>query len=209
MEYFCCYNSYRNKTAKLSDQEVGRLFRALMDYNETGERQELTGRENIAFDFIADDIDRAKVSYEARCALNAQNGKSGGRPKNRTDTKKPNGFQKTESPQNKDKDKDKDKDKPKEKARADKPHAFSPPTVEEVARYCAARKNGVDAQAFVDFYASKGWRVGAQPMRDWMASVRTWERRRAQERGAKGYAQHAFADAELDGMLADLDGGAE
>ena len=54
---------------------------------------------------------------------------------------------------------------------------FSPPSVEEVAEYCRERKNNVDAERFVDFYASKGWRVGAQPMRDWKASVRTWEKR--------------------------------
>lgn len=60
IEYFCCYHSYARKLAKLSDQEVGRLFRALLKYSETGEAQELTGRESVAFDFIADDIDRWK-----------------------------------------------------------------------------------------------------------------------------------------------------
>ena len=54
---------------------------------------------------------------------------------------------------------------------------FSPPSVEEVAEYCRERKNSVDPERFVDFYASKGWKVGAQPMRDWKASVRTWEKR--------------------------------
>lgn len=73
MEYFCCYHSYRRKIAKLSDQEVGRLFRSLLDYSETGETQELTGRESIAFDFIADDIDRSKMAYAETCARNKQN----------------------------------------------------------------------------------------------------------------------------------------
>lgn len=52
---------------------------------------------------------------------------------------------------------------------------FVPPTVDEVAAYCAERRNGVDASKFVDFYASKGWKVGKSPMKDWRASVRTWE----------------------------------
>ena len=38
---------------------------------------------------------------------------------------------------------------------------FEKPTVEEIAAYCAERKNEVDAQAFFDFYESKGWKVGA------------------------------------------------
>jgi hypothetical protein len=48
--------------------------------------------------------------------------------------------------------------------------------VDEVAAYCEERGNGIDAQSFVDFYASKGWVVGKSPMKDWKAAVRTWER---------------------------------
>ena len=73
LEYWPCYNSYMKKTEKLSDQEVGRLFRALMHYSATGERQELEGRESIAFDFIADDIDRAQSRYDDSCRKNAEN----------------------------------------------------------------------------------------------------------------------------------------
>ena len=47
----------------------------------------------------------------------------------------------------------------------------------DVAAYCQERGSTVDPQRFVDFYASKGWRVGSQPMKDWKAAVRTWERR--------------------------------
>jgi hypothetical protein len=53
---------------------------------------------------------------------------------------------------------------------------FTPPTVEEVTTYCKERNNGVDAQRFVDFYSSKGWMVGKNRMKDWQASVRTWEK---------------------------------
>lgn len=53
---------------------------------------------------------------------------------------------------------------------------FIPPTIEEVRSYCLERQNSVDAQRFVDFYASKGWMVGKNKMKDWKACVRTWER---------------------------------
>lgn len=53
---------------------------------------------------------------------------------------------------------------------------FEPPTFAEVAAYCTERKNAIDPQAFVDFYTSKGWKVGNQAMKDWQAAVRTWER---------------------------------
>ena len=54
---------------------------------------------------------------------------------------------------------------------------FTSPTLDEVAAYCSERGNGVDPQQFIDFYTSKGWKVGNQPMKDWKAAVRTWERR--------------------------------
>ncbi len=53
---------------------------------------------------------------------------------------------------------------------------FTPPTVEDVESYCRERGNAVDAQRFVDFYASKGWKVGSSGMKDWRAAVRNWER---------------------------------
>ena len=62
---------------------------------------------------------------------------------------------------------------------------FSPPSVEEVAAYCRERGNGVDAQAFVDFYTSKGWKVGSSPMKDWRAAVRTWEKREGGSNGSR------------------------
>lgn len=54
---------------------------------------------------------------------------------------------------------------------------FVKPTLEEVKEYCLSRKNNIDAQQFIDFYESKGWKVGNQSMKDWKACVRTWEQR--------------------------------
>lgn len=62
---------------------------------------------------------------------------------------------------------------------------FVPPTVEEVQAYCSERGNGVDANAFVDYYTAIGWKVGRNKMRDWKASVRYWERNRVNSTPAK------------------------
>lgn len=58
---------------------------------------------------------------------------------------------------------------------------FKIPTIEEVRQYCEERKNGIDAETFWNFYQSKGWKVGKEPMKDWKAAVRTWEHKRKQE----------------------------
>ena len=53
---------------------------------------------------------------------------------------------------------------------------FVKPTIEEVQAYCQERNKGVDAQRWYDYYSSNGWKVGKNPMKDWKAAVRTWER---------------------------------
>lgn len=63
---------------------------------------------------------------------------------------------------------------------------FKVPAVEEVAAYCAERRNNVDAQAWWDFYQSKGWMVGKNKMKDWKAAVRTWEQRHKNESKSNG-----------------------
>ena len=55
---------------------------------------------------------------------------------------------------------------------------FVIPTPEEVQAYCDERNNGILGQQFCDFYSSKGWKIGKEPMKDWKAAVRTWEMRR-------------------------------
>ena len=73
---------------------------------------------------------------------------------------------------------------------------FHPPTMEEVAAYCAERNNGIQAQRFVDFYAAKGWRIGKETMRDWKAAVRVWEGKEAEERAGTVVSGHAQNRAE-------------
>ena len=53
---------------------------------------------------------------------------------------------------------------------------FVKPTVEEIKAYCEERKNSVDAEKFLNYYESNGWKVGKNPMKDWKAAVRTWEK---------------------------------
>ena len=48
--------------------------------------------------------------------------------------------------------------------------------MEEVKEYCSERGNKVDPERWFDYYTSNGWKVGKNPMKDWKAAVRTWER---------------------------------
>ena len=54
---------------------------------------------------------------------------------------------------------------------------FKKPSVNDIVDYCKERNNNIDAEAFIDFYESKDWKIGKNKMKDWKAAVRTWERR--------------------------------
>lgn len=59
---------------------------------------------------------------------------------------------------------------------ASKP-AGRPGSVEEVAAYAAALSlHKSEAEKFWDFYVSNGWKVGKNPMKDWRAALRNWQR---------------------------------
>ena len=53
--------------------------------------------------------------------------------------------------------------------------------------YCEERNNNVDAEYFIDHYESNGWKVGKNPMKDWKATVRNWERSKIGERKETRY----------------------
>lgn len=69
-----------------------------------------------------------------------------------------------------------EKPKPTNKKKAQ----FIPPTKEEVDAYCKERRNGITGEQFVEYYTNKHrpWTIGNQkePMKDWRAAVRQWER---------------------------------
>ena len=50
------------------------------------------------------------------------------------------------------------------------------PSAEEVAAYCQEQGYSVNAKEFVNYYNSNGWMIGNDPIRDWKAFVRIWER---------------------------------
>lgn len=67
----------------------------------------------------------------------------------------------------------------------------TPPKLEDVAAYCRERGNSVDPQAWMDHYTANGWRVGKNPMKDWKAAVRTWEKNSGGNGKPKTFAQQS------------------
>lgn len=176
-EYFKCFHSYKEKTKSLTDAEMGRLFRALMAFSETGEAPSLAGRESIAFDFIADEIARDAAKYAETCKTNAINGAKGGKRTVADGTER-----KREEAKQSETDKVegiKDiKENPPKGGKKKSTRTFIPPTVEEVKAYCEQRKNNIDAEYFVAYYSSQNWiKANGEPVHDWKQTVITWEKK--------------------------------
>ena len=69
---------------------------------------------------------------------------------------------------------------------------FVPPSLEEVQAYISEKGYSVNAEAFINFYESKGWMIGKNKMKDWKAAVRTWQSKE------KGEEKHFSTETETD-----------
>lgn len=164
----------------LPDAERLLLYDSLCEYSLNGiEPNELSPMANSLFILMKPNIDSSNRRYKA----SVENGKKGGAPKGNQNAKKQPKNNQTKQPKNKqdyDLDLDLDLDSNLEcNNPVDKPQRtrFKPPTLEEVQAYCKERNNHVDPQRFIDYYASNGWKVGKNSMKDWKAALRTWERK--------------------------------
>lgn len=165
-EYFCAYHSYLDNMEELSDAECGRLFKACILYDKTGELMELRGNEKYVFPGMRAQIDRDKNAYIRKCQQNSVNRRS-----TTVDDR-----QRTSTKSTKEKEKEKEN-----KEKTSSKRNFVPPSVEEVAQYCGEKGYRIDAPSFVDYYEARGWMLGKTKMKDWRAAVRTWEGKRKKE----------------------------
>lgn len=89
-----------------------------------------------------------------------------------------------------------------DKSNTPKRERFVPPTEQQLLEYCIEAKLDIDTSAFIDFYSSKGWKVGSQSMKDWKAAARNWARRDREKKpnnlGAFGNYKQTSKDEEWD-----------
>lgn len=130
------------------------------------------------YDYTAND--RLKRFREKKRQDKKCNGDETGMKRDETGSKeKCNGDETGETPVRLREDTDKDKDKtlePKNLKSIGTKSAFRPPSLDEVRAYCIERQNRVDPDRWYSHYESNGWKVGRNPMKDWQASIRTWEK---------------------------------
>ena len=189
VESFVFYTSWLEAIKELDREDQLDALLSIMYYQayHIEASDELTGPAKAIY-YMAKPV--ADNLYQRR-VTNAENGKKGGRPKstksneelqdkvtkgnpkknrNKTETK-PIGYSEKNLYEN-DNDNENENDNENDKSN----RRFAKPTIDEVISYCEERNNDVDPQRWYAYYESNGWRVGKNPMKDWQACVRTWER---------------------------------
>lgn len=80
---FFTYFHMSDMVAMLSDEQAGKLYKALMRYGDTGELPDFSDDLplNMAFSLMKKEIDVNVEKYNEMCERNRENAKKGGRPK--------------------------------------------------------------------------------------------------------------------------------
>lgn len=191
---FVLFTELVDSVQGLSDEQAGALFKMILNYE--AERDLYEGLDDIpteslvAFSFIQRQLDKMDEKYQETIEKRKKAGQAGANARWQNmanaydgianDSKRinRNAVECDEIAKMADTDTVTDNDtvSPTE-IKKEKRKRFTPPTIEEVTVYCQERNNGINPDSFIDFYTSKGWKVGNQPMKDWKAAVRTWEKR--------------------------------
>lgn len=184
---FILYTEYAEHMELLSMEQRGVLITAVFAYEMGEPLPDMDLGVKMAFSFIKANLDRNRNKYEEikqkRSAAGLASAQARANKREQTLTHSTSVKHEEQTATNPTVNVNdnvnvnvNDNKKEKEKER-EKRTRFIPPSVDEVRTYCKERNNTVDPQTFVDFYSSKGWKVGNNPMKDWRACVRTWEKR--------------------------------
>lgn len=186
---FILYKDFKPTLKLLNDEQAGKWIKAVFDYVDGRNEPDFTddGMLQLAFSITKTQLERDLVKYKNIVERNKKNGLKGGRPSNKeketqTDKlkpKKPSGIlgnpnkpKKADSVSDSVSDRDSDKKDIKKTSKK-----FIKPTLQDLQNYCTEKSYNIDCQNFIDYYESNGWKVGRNPMKDWKATVRTWNNR--------------------------------
>jgi len=192
MKYVKIFTDFLEDISTLEDDEIGRLFVAMLRYAEDGTQPSLPGNERFLWGVVRRQVDAMRSSYEHRCEVNKTN-------RNESSKNQRIVTNRDESSQEEDEEEDEDK-----KNRYSK--RFTPPTYTDVEEYCSSSglKN-VDAHKFCDFYESKNWMVGKSKMKDWKAAARNWNRSDRKGTGThSNYEQRTVTDEDFSDLFLPL-----
>lgn len=109
MKYVQMYFSYLEPLADLSDEQLGRVTRAILRYGWDGTVPAFDGAESLAFKFMKSNFDRESSTYNEISEKRSECGKKGGAPKGNQNARK-NKQNKQTSQEEKEEEKEEDEE---------------------------------------------------------------------------------------------------
>lgn len=196
---FVMYESWGAAIEKMNNEQAGELIKAIYAFQKNPDVVPEDPAIAFVFEIIKQKLEEDNKRYEEVCAARSEGGKKGGRPKANASDKKQMVSEESkkskcfsEKAKKADNDNEYDNDLKENTLEGVKEKRFAPPTLQEVKDYCL--KMGythVDAERFIDYYASNGWMVGKNRMKDWKAVVRNWDRSEKTPQRLEGTAEVA------------------
>ena len=197
---FVLYKQWKKQIALLNTEQKALLLDAIFLCADGEEADVEDPAVEMLMSVISSQMAADDAKYEETCRKRAEGGRTKASLSTLKVPKAPLSTPDNDNENVNDNDLEKKKVPTEPKKKSDQ--RFTPPTAEEVKEYCREKDlNSVDPQQFVDFYVSKGWKVGNQPMKDWRAATRTWNSRQKSPPVSKNqflqFEQHDYDMAEL------------
>ena len=190
------YDSIIEGAQELPTNERGQLYAAVLEYLHYGREPDFPMRPAPKAIFVS--MHPVFENQRAKQEAGRNGGKAKAEPKQKPSRGEADGQADADQTRSETQANSNSNSKEKETANAvSKERArFVPPSPEEVDAHIAEKGyEGFDGEGFCAFYASKGWKVGNQPMRSWKQACVTWHKRRQTERGrGGGYQADGFDD---------------
>lgn len=187
----------------LSDAELGRLFRGMLEYASSGTEPTLPGAERILWLSMRSDIDAQLESFSRRSSVNRKN-ITDYYDSIRIETNRNDSIRIVSQSREEDKGEEKEKETPSsplkppsipkkelregeteeetKRARTKKP--FVPPTLEDVKAYVALRNSVVDPVEFWEYFNEGHWVDSeGKPVKAWKQKLLTWEHHQKYRKG--------------------------
>lgn len=184
-DQFTFYRSYYEALKALPKRDQTSVLMSVIGYALDEETPSLSGVPLSVFTLIKPTLDSGRNKARSRMKKGGTSEEQIGTNEKQNGTNVEQSINEGEIEKEREEEGENDSSLPPTPLSSGKSKRFSPPSVEEVCAYCQERGNGIDPEAFVDFYAARGWKYGAgRPIVDWKAAVRTWEARRRAEQPA-------------------------
>lgn len=174
--YLSFYEAIEKSEDVFTDDDCLALYRAIFKYAFYGETPTFNGAKKMAWKLIEPNLAADRQRF--------LNGINGGAPKGNTNAKKqPRNNRETTDPikerEIEDREKENEENEIIEKSDKKKSSSkkFIKPTLDEIKAYIEEKSLEVDAERFLDYYESIGWKVGRNSMKDWKATLRNWNRK--------------------------------